>query len=349
MNEMHFVKPITSAMSLFTCTLSLMTIKDIRCYIFIPLWLVGVISVCIVSIRFIYLIIKKQPKLAKNGKKRLNALMIATSLTISIGTIALFFMKLYTLHTNYPIPDYDYSRLNDCNMTKVSLWSETLFQIVNLMILNGLILTIVVYYYRLILIFEGSFLRLSSKQRYIVYFVIVEICITNMTCFIITLLFGRSNIVKMLGFISFLIYILTSIYLCYLLRKQMLLLIEQLNNAQHCQKALYFYNIMKKFTILTYFSVLSTVFTFTLSMILEITGYSIITKYIQALMVIIDTNTTLICMVIQFSFGDVIYNPICKRFEKISMFSADNRTNVAANENTARTIDATARIKSSDH
>ena len=100
------------------------------------------------------------------------------------------------------------------------------------------------------------------------------------------------------------------------------IIIKTLNDEQHYRKSLHFYNIMKKFTILAYFNIISSCLMYCLFIIFQITGHNVTTQFIEIFISFIDANIAVICMAIQFPFGDFIYNPLCKQFEKLSIFKA---------------------------
>ena len=79
--------------------------------------------------------------------------------------------------------------------------------------------------------------------------------------------------------------------------------------------------LMKRFTILTYFTVLCT-FIFVLGMMIVSIGFSSNANValIAGLLNMIDIIVNITCIATQFSFADCIYKSICQRFETINIF-----------------------------
>ena len=223
-------------MNIVACTWALWTINHPLSYLLFPIWTINLCLIWTITISFIYLLIKKQASLqvVAKSKKKFDAIMISTAIVITIAQTLFYFMKTYDIHTNYRIKDYNYNKIfgnneEPCDEDAVSQIHQGLFFITSIFLSASYTLTLFVYYYRLLITFSQSVYAIGKKTKYLVY----SFIFTNGFLVIVMLISYYIIKVFALAIASFmfawLLYIIVSICLMVLFRKQLLKLIDSMN------------------------------------------------------------------------------------------------------------------------
>ena len=278
-------------------------------------------------------------------KKRFHCLLILTALTLSTALIPSILTNLVSIHYYTPLNSINYDNL--CKNTNIGTLMTNLQFVAAILGFVGYNLTIFTYYYRLNAIFDNTMFCIARKTRYSVYLSMfggILCCILSLVGTII----NSSKLWYLGGLIFITQYFGVSIYLCLVLKSQLMLLIKQFLQAPNSNKnnsslsmmiTSKLFGVMKRFTILTYFSLIFTIII--IAFIMCSASVNVETKYtffrdINATIVCIDANVTIICFFNQFIFGDFIYNKTCKKFEKIALCNkvvVTNANNVQATAN----------------
>lgn len=322
---------VENKMTAFGCFLWLLTIENAVSQVFHAIMILLVSIAWISAFTFIYCLMKHQASsnVAKTEKKKFDCLMIVTVLFLSISGTLLFVTVVIQVHFRWPARAADDN--TPCNNVDFAYeyWLLTFsFAIIGSV---SYILIVSVYYYRLFLTFSNTLYEISQKRKHIFKFALF-LCII---CCITAVIDGIFQIAqKALLFMSFLlvIYVIESLRLCYILKSQLMLLIKSFDqnsnnsnntnvNHQSAKMASQFFSIMKRFTILTYFSTVSTACLIVLMMVnVALFPDSKVFHLIGTMFAMIDMNIGITCVAVQFTFGDCIYNKICKHFEKLNIF-----------------------------
>ena len=163
-------------MSVIDCIIDLLIATPIESKVLVILLAICCIIAVSISIWFIISLLKTQAStnLIKTSKRRFDTLMITTVCILSIAIHIFFFVKIIQIHFQYPFTNINYN--NICigiNLDKLYFKVYCIFvSFVSL----GYILSLSVYYYRLILTFDQTVCQLSETKKRILKILMV-LCI----------------------------------------------------------------------------------------------------------------------------------------------------------------------------
>ena len=213
-------------------------------------------------------------------------------------------------------------------------------------------MALVCYFYRLIAIFEGSLFQISKNIKLTFYITNCVSIIQWITARILILLLPKSNVGYSLLWGVCVYYVFLTIILCVSLKRQFGKLFRFTanisninNNDSHTgtpgtmekrpvnininHKHTMFLKVLKRLTVLTYFSLVMTVLNIAMlistDVIIRVTmsNESKLTEIITTLCLLVDNEITMICLVLQFPLKNVIlkwiYAKCCQRLENCSI------------------------------
>ena len=320
-------------MTLVECMINLCINSTAHVQVLLCINLIFLVSACTLSVVLIYKLLSdnREELVADKHKKRFHCLLIVTVLTLTITLVPTILGNVVISHSHTPLKRINYDDL--CKNINIDNLRKIFYYVATTLGTTGYNLTIFVYYYRLNSIFDNTMYSVSNKTTYCVYLSILvgfSCCLFS----VIGIIVNSINVWNLSILILFLQYFSVSLYLCFILKSKLILLIKQFNKIQlqnnkrknsidhDIQMTSTLFDVMKRFTILTYFS---SIFTIIIILFLALstianthTNYTFF-QDITATIACIDFNVTIICFINQFPFANCIYNKTCQKFEKMAM------------------------------
>ena len=323
------------------CIWSLITINDPISYIALPIWFLLLLTLWLVSIIFIFFLIKTPQKQVKTNKKKFDGLMICASILSSITFTLLSIMKLLEIHLKFPLKSVDYTNISYCgditqenNNNIVKSMFETIIMMCTILAPLSWLMTINVYYYRLILTFNGSSFALNKCHT--IYFG----CMIILSLFLVAVsVASRSTSMTVLfGIFFVLLYVVTCIVLCVMLRQRLIgmadfqisSMVNKNSNSNSNSKnkgngsgsgkgtECILYHLLERFSILAYWTIIATLI-YIMIVIIDnfIIGQTTLLQFIEFIFALLNAINDVVCMACQFNFANIIYCNICQKFSNL--------------------------------
>ena len=215
------------------CLGALIGSLDAQTLVCLLLWTFAVVFTWLISSVFLWcLLFRPDASPSKNGgncktKYKLNALVIVSIVEICLSSSCFVIYKVYRFHGDYPSKSFDYDNCECHSYKYVTQIKYILFVVWGVLCMLQYILLINVYYYRLIIIFEGSVFELSKRQKNCFELCCAYYLLTCLCCILSAILTHLEMIyLFLLGFSLFVCYLLESIYLFYVLKSKLTALIK---------------------------------------------------------------------------------------------------------------------------
>ena len=322
-----------------------------------------IIAVCIVvAIQFILQLVgadnnRSRHAANKQKRKRFDCLIVVTIF------IVLYSMIVYFIYGLFRVYYCAYDKMNETNDCKngIGMNQDTFYYHYSLNFLffafaGSYVSILMCYYWRLLLIFDASIFELTQKKKVIFYVSISAtisfILLARIWAFIPDLEF-LSDIFAPMFIVCF---IFSATYLCICFQQQFKLLLKDLtangsietttnnsnnnNNNYNDSKRIRFYITMRRLTIVTYFSLVTSLIAFVASAIVDIifellgNGHTTASIIVQVSMYLLDFNVNLYCIMIQFPnyAVSIVYDKICSKLEKLCCYQKMEKAyNIEAN------------------
>ena len=285
----------------------------------------------VVSVSFTYMLLKhgskenRQPNNVKRRKKvqYFHSMLIFTTMLLAIHSYPSFIVELLYIHVNIPNSSIEYSSVCS-NLNLENIWYVMYF-IGAIMGCIANLLTIAVYYFRLILILDGSIYQIS-QNKHNVFVGLLICCGICITIGLTLLVLEQIELLQIFVALFLLLYFILIFHLCFLLKHQLLLLIKMFENTENIgddsnhNKSAGLVTFTKRLTILVYVTMISTVAYFiVVALFAAFVDRVLWGQLIIATLGPLDGVINRACMALQFYFFDGIYNKTCKKCEKFTL------------------------------
>ena len=200
---------------------------------------------------------------------------------------------------------------------------------------------VVLYYYRLVSILEGSLYQINNTQSNIFKVGFVSFPICGVSGAIVVRVLGHPLIGAVMIVLALIIYVSLVVYLMITLRKQLFLLVNGIRGKNRSASSIW--TLMKRFTVLT---IVSCSVSFPLPILFAISNiiirlidgdYSGTNHIITSMGWMIMYNNDILCIILQFSCYDQIYNCLCSKCQQLSLCK---QKTISSNMEMNVTIDA---------
>lgn len=295
-------------------------------------WVISAKFVCHLIWKFRTVGATKNPNVNKYGKFFHGGIAI-TTLNISFASLIASIMTVFYFAFWFPLHDNNVNYNNICKTPDFStLYLHILNPIAAFIININYILILIIYYFRLVLLFKGSMFEISKKQK--IFFKICIFCVLLISgCIILWGLLGIWELWLRTLLIFLVFYGFVAIMLCIFMRKHFMQIIKFYNSANNLDnigtdikdlqndRTKSLIESMRKLVVLVYFSLFSTMLLFIIvEFISQQNYYATICYWI---LLEIDFVINISCITMQFSFGKSIYNLCCKRCEHSKFVNAE--------------------------
>ena len=255
-----------------------------------------------------------------------HVLMAVTVFLTAAATITLAIMGLQYVHIIYPDERIDYSHICDKHdFSFYEIW-HFIFPFGSFLIDITYVLLLVIYYLRLIIIFQGSLYEIPNSKKYI-FVISIIVTLIAMCCVVLFEIIDIFRAAATSYMIFLIFYTITAFHLCYVLKRQFGYLINPClkNESQKC-KALRFVKIMKKFTILICVALFFTLFNFFFYFIwfgilynfaFDPNNNGVFLAWFLSLL--IDNNVNILCIGAQFEYNSFFYHLCCQKYENLKI------------------------------
>ena len=337
--------------SSWECFWSVTVVNHVLVLVWLVFWIVIIVIDATVSLRFIAQLLelgthnnndknshsrRRQHMRAasKKSRNKFNCLICFTVFTLVVSMVGYLIMQLFRAYyrANDEIQDNDECK-DGIKLTESSFDDTYFFTIVALEFATSYLSILSCYYYRLLLIFEGSVFALP-KHKKIKFFVSITSAILSIILARILTVFPDLKLASnIFGRCFVVFFIFASAYLCVCLKNQFKLLLNHANTPannsdEFRNKRMKFYVTMRRLTIVAYFSLFTTLSALVISLVAEAmfiyfgNGENVTTVVIQGSLFLLDWTVNLICIMIQFAHFpiSIVYDKICKKLEKLSCY-----------------------------
>ena len=243
-------------MSVIDCFVALLFINDVLTTIFIIIWAILVVTGWTTSLTFTFQLCKESYTSNKSAcgcrknrsssnsnrtfqddadptkvsKHQFDFVMIVTVLMLSTSLTTYFIWKVFDIHNQFPSSrTFDATSSDEaCSNVNLDDISAVMWPIVAFIGALSYLMIVNVYYFRLLIIFQNSIFEISKCKQTSFKVLCLFCAVIAIIGIILQSIFNLTRIMALCGLIFGLIYFFESNYLCYVLRKKLLELINML-------------------------------------------------------------------------------------------------------------------------